>query len=514
MLQGGIIMSRALISVSDKTGIVELAKSLDKMGWEIISTGGTYKTLQEAGIKVTKVAEITGFPEILEGRVKTLHPRVHGGILAKRIPEHLEQLREHQIDLIDMVVVNLYPFRQTIAKPDVTHEEAIENIDIGGPSMIRAAAKNYMDVAVVVRPERYQQIIAELEQTGRIGEETRRELAWEAFTHTAVYDAMVSAYLAPAHGTLSGENFIIAGEKVYGLRYGENPHQQAAFYRNMMPGAGLPDARQLNGKELSYNNIIDTQAAWSLVREFEEPACVIVKHTNPCGVAIADNIKDAYEKAFAADSLSAYGGIIALNRPVDEATAELIAKPFMEVIIAPDFEERALQVLKAKVNLRLLKMAIIAKEPWEFKSVEGGFVVQETDNDTFDVHTAQTVTKAAPDEKQLKNLAFAWKIVKHVKSNAIVIAKDGVTVGIGAGQMNRVGAAEIALKGKEDLSSGAVMASDAYFPFGDTVELAGKYGVKAIIQPGGSIRDEESITMCDKLGIAMIFTGVRHFKHG
>ncbi|MDD3894094.1 MAG: bifunctional phosphoribosylaminoimidazolecarboxamide formyltransferase/IMP cyclohydrolase [Syntrophomonadaceae bacterium] len=507
-------MSRVLISVSDKTGIVELAGSLEKMGWEIISTGGTYNTLKEAAIKVTKVAEITGFPEILEGRVKTLHPRIHGGILAKRIPEHLAQLKEHQIDLIDMVVVNLYPFRQTIAKSDVTHEEAIENIDIGGPSMIRAAAKNYRDVAVVVKPERYPQLIAELKETGHISEPTRLQLAWEAFTHTAAYDAVISSYLAPAGEPLSGENFIIAGEKVYGLRYGENPHQQAAFYRNMMPGAGLPDAQQLNGKELSYNNIIDTQAAWSLVREFAQPACVIVKHTNPCGVAEADNIKDAYEKAFAADSQSAYGGIIALNRPVDEATAELIAKPFMEVIIAPDFEEKALEVLKAKVNLRLLKMTVTKKEKWEFKSVEGGFVVQETDNDGFDIAAAKTVTAAVPDAKQLKDMEFAWKIVKHVKSNAIVIAKDGVTVGIGAGQMNRVGAAEIALKGKEDLSSGAVMASDAYFPFGDTVELAGRYGIKAIIQPGGSVRDEESITGCDRLGIAMIFTGVRHFKHG
>lgn len=507
-------MSRALISVSDKTGIVELAQSLERMGWEIISTGGTYSTLQEAGVKVTMVAEITGFPEILEGRVKTLHPRVHGGILAKRIPSHLEQLREHQIDLIDMVVVNLYPFRQTIAKADVTHEEAIENIDIGGPSMIRAAAKNYLDVAVVVRPERYPQIIAELEQVGKINEQTRLELAWEAFSHTAAYDAMVSAYLVPAGQAIGGENFIVAGEKVYDLRYGENPHQQAAFYRNMMPGVGLPDALQLNGKELSYNNIIDTQAAWSLVREFAQPACVIVKHTNPCGVAVAENIKVAYERAFAADSVSAYGGIIALNRPVDEATAELIAEPFMEVVIAPDFEAQALEILKTKANLRLLKLKISAKEPVEFKSVEGGFVIQGTDDDAFDIRTAKTVTAAAPNVKQLQDLEFAWKIVKHVKSNAIVIARDGVTLGIGAGQMNRVGAAEIALKGKDEVSKGAVMASDAFFPFGDTVELAGKYGIKAIIQPGGSVRDEESIANCDKSGIAMIFTGVRHFKHG
>ena len=507
-------MARVLISVSDKTGIVDFAGHLAQMGWEIISTGGTYNTLQEAGIKVTTVAEITACPEILEGRVKTLHPRIPGGILAKRIPEHLAQLKEHQIDLIDMVVVNLYPFRQTIAKPGVTHEEAIENIDIGGPSMIRAAAKNYRDVVVVVNPGRYAEILAELKKNAAVSEKTRLDLAWEAFTHTAVYDSMISAYLTPAGQMLGGENFIIAGEKVYDLRYGENPHQQAAFYRHMTPGLGLADAQQLNGKELSYNNIIDTQAAWSLVREFEQPACVIVKHTNPCGVAIADTIKDAYARAFAADPVSAYGGIIALNKTVDEATALLIAQPFMEVVIAPDFEEKALDILQAKVNLRLLKLPVTAKDKWEYKSVEGGLVVQEADNDDFDIKDAKTVTTAIPDEKQLDDMDFAWKIVKHVKSNAIVIARNGVTIGIGAGQMNRVGAAEIALKGKEKAAQGAVMASDAYFPFGDTVALAGKYGIKAIIQPGGSIRDEESIANCEKLGMAMVFTGVRHFKHG
>lgn len=507
-------MPRALISVSDKKGIVEFARGLEKLGWELISTGGTYAALQEAGVKVTKVAEITEFPEILGGRVKTLHPRIHGGILAKRIPEHLAQLKAHKIDLIDMVVVNLYPFRQTILKPDVTHEEAIENIDIGGPTMIRSAAKNYRDVAVVVKPERYEQVLAELQEKGSISEETRMQLAWEAFSHTAAYDAVISSYLAPPDQQLSGENYIIAGEKVYDLRYGENPHQEAAFYRNMMPGKGLPDAEQLNGKELSYNNIIDTNAAWALVKEFDQPACVIVKHTNPCGVAVADNLHDAYEKAFAADSKSAYGGIIALNRSVDQATALLIAKPFMEVVIAPDFEEKALEILRAKVNLRLLKMPLTKTDRFEYKSVAGGFVVQETDNDDFKIEAAKTVTVAVPDAGQLKDMEFAWKIVKHVKSNAIVIARDGVTIGIGAGQMNRVGAASIALSDKGELTNGAVMASDAFFPFGDTVQLAGKYGITAIIQPGGSVRDEESIAACNQLGMAMIFTGVRHFKHG
>lgn len=506
-------MPRALISVSDKTGIADFAGSLEKLGWEIISTGGTYDTLKAAGIKAVKVADITGFPEILGGRVKTLHPMVHGGILAKRTPEHLAELKEHGIDLIDMVAVNLYPFRQTIAQPNVTHEAAIENIDIGGPSMIRAAAKNYRDVIIAVNPQRYPDIIAELQEQAAVSQETRRKLAWEAFSHTAAYDAVISSYLAPGDQKLGGENFIVAGEKVYGLRYGENPHQQAAFYRNMTPGTGLPEAVQLNGKELSYNNIIDTQAAWSLVGEFKQPACVIVKHTNPCGAAVADSLKAAYERAFAADPLSAYGGIIALNRIVDQETAALIAQPFMEVVIAPDFEEKALEILRAKPNLRLLKLPWAESDGLEFKSVAGGFVVQETDRDEFNIKEAASVTDAAPDNAQLKDLEFAWKVAQHVKSNAIVIAKDGVTIGIGAGQMNRVGAAEIALKNKQELSPGAVMASDAFFPFSDTVELAAKYGIKAIIQPGGSVRDDESISECNKWGIAMVFTGIRHFKH-
>lgn len=505
-------MKRALISVSDKEGIVEFAQGLVKLGYEIISTGGTYNRLQEAGIEVKKVAEITGFPEILDGRVKTLHPKVHGGILARRIPEHLEQLAQNEITPIDIVAVNLYPFRETVSKADVSLEEAIENIDIGGPSMVRAAAKNYRDVVIVVKPEFYAPILKELEDEGDVSQETRFKLALEAFSHTAAYDAMISSYLAVQAGEKFLDNMVFAGEKVYGLRYGENPHQQACFYRNMTPGSGLPDARQLNGKELSYNNIVDTQAAWSMVKEFEDIACVIVKHTNPCGTAIAATLDEAFDKAFAGDPVSAYGGIIAFNRRVDLKTAEKAAKPFMEVVIAPAFDEDALECLKSKKNLRLLQMDIIKTAGLQVRTVEGGFVVQDDDLGEIKVDDLQQVTKRAASKEELEQLLFAWKVAKNVKSNAIVVARDNMTIGVGAGQMNRVGAAEIALK-DSDKCKGAVMASDAFFPFKDTVEMAAANGITAIIQPGGSIRDQESIDECDKHGIAMVFTGIRHFRH-
>lgn len=505
-------MKRALISVSNKEGVVEFASGLEKLGYEIISTGGTYKTLAEAGVKVMKVADITGFPEILDGRVKTLHPKIHGGILARRMPEHLQQLAENQIDTIDIVVVNLYPFRETISKPGVSVEEAIENIDIGGPSMVRSAAKNHEDVIVVVRPEFYWPILKELETEGDITKTMRLKLALEAFSHTAAYDAMISSYLAGLTGDTFLDNMVVAGEKVYDLRYGENPHQKASFYRTMTPGVSLANARQLNGKELSYNNIIDTQAAWSLVKEFEQNACVIIKHTNPCGTATADTLAEAYDKAFAADPLSAYGGIIAFNRQVDLATARKAAGPFMECIIAPGYDADALEVFQAKKNLRILEMMMNTAPELQIRSVEGGFVVQEADMGKITAADLKVVTEKAPNPEEVKNLLFAWKIVKHVKSNAIVIAKDGVSIGVGAGQMNRVGSAEIALKDIEK-SKGAVMASDAFFPFNDTVELAAARGITAIIQPGGSVRDQESIDACNKLGIAMVFTGIRHFKH-
>lgn len=505
-------MKRALISVSDKSGIVEFAKGLEALGYEIISTGGTFNVLKEAGCGVIKVSDVTGFPEILDGRVKTLHPKVHGGILARRIPDHMKQLAENKIDPIDIVVVNLYPFRETISKPGVSLDEAIENIDIGGPTMVRAAAKNYQDVIIIVKPEFYNIILEQL-QAGKVNEEVRFRLAMEAFSHTAAYDAMISTYLAKKIGETFPQNMVIAGEKVYELRYGENPHQEACFYRNMSPGTGLPDARQLNGKELSYNNIIDTQAALSLVREFEQPACVIIKHTNPCGTAVGASLQEAYEKAFAADPLSAYGGIIAFNRRVDLATAQKAAVPFMEVIIAPGYDKDALQCFQTKKNLRILELQLQSGDEMQLKTVDGGFVVQENDAGELDPEHLQYVTNTKPTAEQMEQLKFAWKVVKNVKSNAIVVARDGMTIGVGAGQMNRVGSADIAIKQGGDKCQDAVMASDAFFPFKDTVEKAAEAGIKAIIQPGGSIRDQESIDECNKRGIAMLFTGIRHFKH-
>ncbi len=505
-------MKRALISVSNKDGVVDFAKGLEKLGYEIMSTGGTYKTLEEAGVKVIKVADVTGFPEILDGRVKTLHPKIHGGILARRIPEHLSQIEANQITPIDIVAVNLYPFRETVSKPGVSVEEAIENIDIGGPSMVRSAAKNHADVIVIVKPEFYWPILKELETEGDINQTMRLKLALEAFSHTAAYDAMISAYLAGLTGDTFLDNMVVAGEKVYDLRYGENPHQKACFYRTMTPGASLADAKQLNGKELSYNNIIDTQAAWSLVKEFETPACVIIKHTNPCGTATAATLAEAYDNAFAADPLSAFGGIIAFNGKVDLATARKAAEPFMECIIAPAFDDDALECFKAKKNLRILEMEINPEKDLQIRSVEGGFVVQESDQDQSTPADWQVVTDKAPSQEELQDLLFAWKIVKHVKSNAIVIAKNGVSIGVGAGQMNRVGSAAIAMQDAEKCQ-GAVMASDAFFPFKDTVELAASRGITAIIQPGGSVRDQESIDACNQLGVAMVFTSIRHFKH-
>lgn len=505
-------MKRALISVSNKEGIVDFARGLDRLGYEIISTGGTFATLQTAGIKVKQVAEITGFPEILDGRVKTLHPKIHGGILARRTPEHLAQIEANQIQPIDMVVVNLYPFRETIANPDVSLDEAIENIDIGGPTMVRSAAKNYQDVIIIVKPEFYGPVLQALETDGEVNPKMRFSLAREAFAHTAAYDAMISAYLAKIDGELFPDNMVVAGEKVYELRYGENPHQKACFYRNMTPGIGLADVKQLNGKELSYNNIIDVQAGWSLVKEFAPTACVIIKHTNPCGTALGSTLEEAYDKAFAGDPISAYGGIIAFNRPVDLATARKAAEPFMECIIAPGYDADALACLQSKKNLRVLELPMAGNGELQIRSVEGGFVVQESDQAEFDPSQLKIVTETIPTHGEQRDMAFAMKVAKHVKSNAIVIAKNSMTVGVGAGQMNRVGAAAIALQDREKCQ-GAVMASDAFFPFKDTVELAAAAGITAIIQPGGSIRDQESIDECNRHGIAMVFSGLRHFKH-
>ena len=509
-------MKRALISVSDKTGLVEFGRKIAELGWEIVSTGGTARTLEEAGIKVTEISRVTDFPEILDGRVKTLHPKVHGGILAKNTPEHFQVLKEQGIVPIDLVVVNLYPFQQTIARPGVSLDEAIEKIDIGGPTMVRAAAKNYQRVAIVVNPQKYGEILSELEEKGEISIATRERLALEAFQHTAQYDAAIANYLA---GKFTNEQFpeqyIVVGQKKQDLRYGENPHQKAAFY--VFPGntqGTIAGARQLQGKELSYNNIVDIEAAWTLVQEFEQPAACIIKHTNPCGTALGENLVEAYQRALAADPVSAFGGIIGLNRQVDKETAEKIAETFMEAVVAPGFAPDALEVLKKKQNLRLLEIEPVQEqsEYW-LEKVSGGFLVQDLDKKTVNLEELQVVTEKKPTAAELEELLFAWKVVKHVKSNAIVVTKDRQTIGVGAGQMNRVGAANIAFKQAGEKVQGAVLASDAFFPFRDTVDAAAKAGIKAIIQPGGSIRDEESIQACNEHGITMVFTGVRHFKH-
>lgn len=525
---------RALVSVSDKSGVVTFAKELTELGYEVISTGGTAKALEKHNVPVTYVSDVTGFPEILEGRVKTLHPKVHGGILAKRTPEHLTQLEENNITPIDIVAVNLYPFKETIAKPDVTLEDAIENIDIGGPAMVRAAAKNNDGVAIIVNPDKYESVIAELKNNGEISKEKRFSLAAEAFKHTADYDSAIAGYLAEVNPAEQAEAkdleddkavsfpeyFKIKGKKLQGLRYGENPQQAACFYGLLGDGANVTNAKQLQGKELSFNNIVDANAALELVKEYDHTAAVVIKHTNPCGASEADDQLTAYKQAYEADAVSAFGGIVAFNRVVEAATAAEMAKTFLEVIIAPDFSDEAKEILGAKENLRLMAVGDFAAEQskgskpeFEIKSVAGGFLLQEVDKNKITKEDLKVVTEAKPDDKLLQELLFAWKTVKHVKSNAIVVTKDGVTVGVGAGQMNRVGSAKIAFEQAGEKAKGAVLASDAFFPFADTVENAAKAGIKAIIQPGGSKKDEESIAEANKHGIVMVFTGQRHFKH-
>lgn len=509
-------MKRALVSVSDKTGVVDFARDLTELDYEIVSTGGTAKALHEAGVAVTGISDVTGFPEILEGRVKTLHPHVHGGILAKGTPEHMAVLSEHDITPIDLVVVNLYPFQATVAKPDVTLADAIENIDIGGPTMVRSAAKNHDRVGIVVNPARYDSVLAELKASGELSLQTKQLLALEAFQHTAQYDAAISHYLSYAFGAapLAGE-IAFGGQKIQDLRYGENPHQKAAFYRSGIPQSGtVANAKQLHGKELSYNNIVDADAAWQLVNEFSQPAAVIIKHTNPCGTAIGDTIAEAYRRAYEADSVSAFGGIIAVNRPMDKATAEQIVTTFMEAVVAPSFSADSLEVLQTKKNLRVLEIGekLPAHDLW-IEKVSGGFLVQEQDQHSLQIADLQVVTTKIPTEAELQELLFAWNIVKHVKSNAIVVAKDGQSLGVGAGQMNRVGSANIAFAQAGENCKGAVLASDAFFPFRDSIDAAHAAGITAIIQPGGSVRDQEVIDACNELGIAMVFTGIRHFKH-
>lgn len=511
-------IKRALISVSDKTGILDFARELDALGVEIISTGGTKALLQKNGVSVTGIEAVTGFPEILDGRVKTLHPRIHSGLLAIRDKkEHQEQLKEHQIEPIDLVVVNLYPFAQTIDKPDVTFEEAIENIDIGGPSMLRAAAKNHAYLTVVVDQADYATVLEQIKTDGAVDEETRRKLAAKVFRHTAAYDSLIAQYLTEQITDQYPEKLTVTFEKVQTLRYGENPQQKAAYYRLPFEAAGtLAEAEQLHGKELSYNNLNDADAALQLVREFTEPAVVAVKHTNPCGVGLGNTITEAYERAYRADPISIFGGIVAANRPIDEQMAQQMHRIFLEMIIAPDFTPAALQILQQKKNIRLLRVKNLNVQTQRlatYRSIAGGLLVQEQDVLPLDENQLQVVTDRAPTPEEQEELLFAWKVVKHVKSNAIVLTKDKMTLGVGAGQMNRVGAAKIALEQAGEKARGAVLASDAFFPMPDTVQAAAEAGIAAIIQPGGSIKDEESIAEANKHGIAMLFTGVRHFKH-
>ncbi|SDI40918.1 bifunctional phosphoribosylaminoimidazolecarboxamide formyltransferase/IMP cyclohydrolase [Alteribacillus bidgolensis] len=510
-------IKRALISVSNKEGILPFAKQLEEQGVEVISTGGTSRVLKEGGVNVTGISEVTGFPEILDGRVKTLHPNIHSGLLAMREKEeHIAELEEQGIAPIDLVVVNLYPFKQTIEKPNTEFEEAIENIDIGGPSMLRAAAKNYKHVTVITDPEDYETVLTEWRTDGDVSTETKKRLAAKVFRHTASYDALIANYLTEQSGELYPETYTVTYEKKQDLRYGENPHQKAAFYREPIgPLSSVANAIQLHGKELSYNNINDAEAALSIVKEFGQPAAVAIKHMNPCGVGVGENIFEAYEKAFEADPVSIFGGIVALNREVDKDTAQKMKEIFLEIIIAPAFTQEALDILTEKKNLRLLTVNL-DEEPQKrskITSVHGGALIQEEDREGFLDADVRVVTEREPTEQEWQDLKLAWKVVKHVKSNAILLTKDDMTIGVGAGQMNRVGAAKIAIEQAGDKASGSAMGSDAFFPMKDTVEEAGKAGISAIIQPGGSIRDEESIEKANELGITMVFTGMRHFKH-
>jgi phosphoribosylaminoimidazolecarboxamide formyltransferase/IMP cyclohydrolase len=513
-----VTIKRALISVSDKTGIVAFAAELAKLGVEVISTGGTQSLLKDKGVPVIGISEVTGFPEILDGRVKTLHPAVHSGLLAVRNePEHVEQMEKLGLDYIDLVVVNLYPFAATIAKPDVSYEDAIENIDIGGPTMLRSAAKNHAFVTVVVDAADYAKVLDEIRAGQDTTLETRKLLAAKVFRHTGAYDALIGDYLSKQMGEPMPEKYTVTYEKVQDLRYGENPHQKAAFYRKPLAEAGnITTAEQLHGKELSYNNINDANTALQIVKEFTEPAVVAVKHMNPCGVGIGASIHEAYQKAYAADPTSIFGGIVAANRTIGEDTAQLLSEIFLEIVIAPDYTPAALEILQKKKNIRLLKLSGSTannKSEMVITTVEGGMLVQESDAYQLAEADLKIVTERQPTEAELKQLLFAWKVVKHVKSNAIVLASDDMTIGVGAGQMNRVGAAKIAIEQAGEKAKGSVLASDAFFPMGDTLEMAAKAGITAVIQPGGSIKDEDSIKVANANGIVMVMTGVRHFKH-
>jgi phosphoribosylaminoimidazolecarboxamide formyltransferase/IMP cyclohydrolase len=508
----------ALLSVSNKTGLVELAKSLvNEFGFDIISSGGTAKTLKDAGIPVTKVSEYTGSPEILGGRVKTLHPRIHGGILARRdVPQDITDLADNQIRAIDLVVVNLYPFEETIAKPNVTLAEAVEQIDIGGPAMLRAASKNYAHLTVLCDPSQYGEYLQELRHNkGEASLEFRQKCALKGFLHTGNYDRAIAAYLSSTQTAELPEQYTLSGTQLQPLRYGENPHQQAGWYQTGSTPTGWAAAEKLQGKELSYNNLVDLEAARRLIAEFRDtPAAAIIKHTNPCGVAEADAIFLAYQKAYNADSLSAFGGIVALNRPIDAATAKELTKTFLECVVAPSCDADAQEILTKKGNVRILTLPDIFSGPKEtVKAIAGGFLVQTSDDIIADTSKWQVATERQPTESELKELLFAWKVCKHVKSNAIVVSSDRTTLGVGAGQMNRVGSAKIALEQAGEKAKGAFLASDGFFPFDDSIRTAAAAGITAIVQPGGSKNDQDVIKAANELGLVMLFTGIRHFAH-
>lgn len=510
-------MKRALVSVSDKTNLVPFVSSLVELGYEIISTGGTKKALEAAGIKTIGISEVTDFPEIMDGRVKTLHPKVHGALLCVRDnPDHVRQIEELGIQYIDLVCVNLYPFKETVQKPGVSHEEIIENIDIGGPSMLRSASKNYKFIPVLCDPSDYDAVVKELRENGETSLTTREYLAAKVFRHTASYDTMIASYLTERTGEKYPEKFTITFDKVQELRYRENPHQSAAFYKGMNPQYSLANAKQLHGKELSYNNIQDGNAAIEILKDFEgQPAVVGLKHMNPCGVGIGKTIEEAWDKAYEADPVSIFGGIVAFNEPIHASVAEKLSKIFLEIIIAPAFDEDAFEILSKKKNIRLMQLdtSLEVNAKYKVTNVNDGLLVQDIDDHKITAEDLRCVTNRKPTEEELEQLLFAWKVVKHVKSNAIVLVKDNMTIGVGAGQMNRVGAAKIAIEQAGEKAKGSIMSSDAFFPMPDTVEEAVKAGVTAIIQPGGSIKDQLSIDVCNEHGIAMVYTGVRHFKH-
>ena len=508
---------RALVSVSDKTGLVDFVKGLQTAGWEIIATGGTQKLLEDSGVKTIGISDVTGFPEICDGRVKTLHPKVHGGLLARRDePSHLQALQENGIEFIDLVCVNLYPFRETIAKEGTTMAEAIEKIDIGGPSMLRSAAKNYNDVTVVCDPADYDTILAEINATGNTTLETRLQLSAKAYTHTAQYDCCIATYMREKAGL--NEKLFLEFDLKQGLRYGENPHQSAKFYASTKAiPFSLASGKQLQGKEMSYNNIQDANAALNIARDFQEPFCVALKHMNPCGAAVAETIEEAWQKAYEADTVSIYGGIVICNRTITKEIALGMKPIFLEIVIAPDFTDEAMEIFATKKNLRVIQVDMTPSTEAidQYVSVNGGLLVQHLDTQIETIIADMCATKVQPDAATLADMQFGWNIVKHVKSNAIVVVKNGQTLGVGAGQMNRVGSAEIAMKQAHaaGVTEGLILASDGFLPFDDTVALAAQYGVTAIVQPGGSIRDNDCVVKADELGICMLMTGTRHFKH-